>query len=91
MHSNVMLRFMVQALQDSPLCSSTISTAVKNVQLGGKGRDLNGESGEVNAGTDHPLVVVGVHAHCVSLQVKRVLTILHLNTSKHFSVSTATL
>jgi hypothetical protein len=28
MHSNVMLRFMVQALQDPPLCSSTSLTAV---------------------------------------------------------------
>ncbi len=74
-----MLRFMVQTLQDPPLCSSTISTAVKEVQDGGKSRDLNGESGEVNAGADNPLVVVGVHAHCVCLQVKRVLTILHLN------------
>ncbi len=27
MHSNVMLRFMVQALQDSPLCSSTTQTS----------------------------------------------------------------
>ena len=40
--------------------------------------DLYGEAGEVNARTDDPLVVVGVHAHRVSLQVKRVLTILHL-------------
>ncbi len=82
MHSNVMLRFMVQALQDPPLCSSTISTAVENVQHG----DLNGESGEVNAGADHPLVVVGIHAHSVSLQVKRVLTILHLNRQASTSV-----
>jgi hypothetical protein len=26
MHSNVMLRFVVQAFQDPPLCSSTLST-----------------------------------------------------------------
>jgi hypothetical protein len=82
-----MLRLLVQALQDPPLCSSTISTAVKIVQLGGKGRDLNGESCEVNAGADHPLVVVGIHAHSVRFQVKRVLTILHLNTQGSTSVS----
>jgi hypothetical protein len=34
MHSNVMLRFMVQALQDLPLCSSTVrSCALVNVRL----------------------------------------------------------
>jgi hypothetical protein len=28
MHSNVMLRFIVQALQDPPLCSSTVSNYI---------------------------------------------------------------
>jgi hypothetical protein len=53
-------------------------------------RDLNGESGEVNAGADHPLVVVGIYAHSVRLQVKRVLTILHLNRQVSTSVSVRT-
>ncbi len=29
--------------------------------------DLDGKAGEVNARADHPLIVVGVHAHAVSL------------------------
>ena len=40
--------------------------------------DLYGEAGEVDAGTDHPLVVVGVHAHRVGLEIEGVLAILHL-------------
>lgn len=39
---------------------------------------LNGEASEVNARADDPLVVVGVHAYRVSLQVEGVLTVLHL-------------
>ena len=33
MHSNVMLRFMVQALQDAPLCSSTFQPSRGPVYL----------------------------------------------------------
>jgi hypothetical protein len=36
MHSNVMLRFMVQAFQDPPLCSSTMSECVTQVDSVGK-------------------------------------------------------
>jgi hypothetical protein len=36
MHSNVMLRFMVKALQDPPLCSSTFTTTLIKVNLSRK-------------------------------------------------------
>ena len=39
---------------------------------------LYGETGEVNAGADDPLVVVRIDANTVSLQVKCVLTILDI-------------
>jgi hypothetical protein len=42
--------------------------------------DLYGEAREVNARTDDPLVVVGVHAHRVRLQVEGVLTVFYLDT-----------
>ena len=39
---------------------------------------LNGETSEVNARADDTFVVVRIHANRVGLQVKRVLTVLHL-------------
>ena len=50
-----------------PLCISDIPLS-----------HLNSEPSEVNAGADDAFIVVRVHANRVRLQVKRVLTVLHL-------------
>jgi hypothetical protein len=76
MHSNVMLRFMVQALQDLPLCSST-SAAVFDESAWGRGQFLRSgcEStfffNRSSTGMSHPGVYVIRQVRNVLRNLKR--------------------